>query len=74
MREKMPNVSHAKTTLLTNSRSPVALVRQFEVKTTGGSVEFQADAAMLTKMKAELQLALREEKDTHSQRFQRYMN
>ena len=46
----------------------------FEVKTTAMPIKFQADAAMLAKLQSELELALREEKEQHSQRFQRYMN
>ncbi|GMH82884.1 hypothetical protein TrST_g8983 [Triparma strigata] len=47
---------------------------KFNVSTSKEPIEFQCDAAMLDKLKGELELALREEKDTHSQRFQRYMN
>jgi hypothetical protein len=42
--------------------------------TDDSTVEFTAEAAQLRKMKAEVEAALREEKDTHSQRFQRYCN
>ena len=47
---------------------------KLNVSTSKEPIEFQCDAAMLDKLKGELELALREEKDTHSQRFQRYMN
>ena len=40
----------------------------------GGTVEFQSDAAMVRRMKEEVERAIEEEKGTHSQRFQRYMN
>ncbi|GMH85113.1 hypothetical protein TL16_g10127 [Triparma laevis f. inornata] len=47
---------------------------KFNVTTGADPISFQCDAAMLDKLKGELELALREEKDTHSMRFQRYMN